>query len=480
MYKVFIADDEKWVIESLKASINWKELGFEVVGQALNGIQALKQILQMKPEVVFTDIRMPGLNGLELIQKVKEETDEAIQFIIVSGFAEFAYAQKAMNSGAVGYCLKPFDKNDIVSLLNKVKGKMESGKRAGETSFFDLLESVGKNRQVRVLDLFERVGLRLNVNEELLILESIGDKDLEFSPDVKFLKFKTSIRKTTYIINSSSAEFVKSYFSTRKPDGIQSIGIGTSVKILEDLHIAIENADIAVYHFFITNTSGVYEASLLNKGDISDILREIRLAIHQKDSASITMIFKRADEAFSKGEYNIKHAFRFYNSTMSYLDTLMGEHTEEYIYNFEQLVESFDHMSDALKFLKDQISIHLSGNFDYKTDGIGNKSFISILQYIKDCFYDNITLQSLSQKYFVSASYLCQLFKKEVGMTFTEYISALRINHACELLIHSDFRIHVIGEKVGYHDYFYFCKIFKRITSKSPTQYREEGNHCEI
>ena len=474
MYKVFIADDEKWIVESLKACINWKEYGFEVIGQARNGEQALKQIMVMKPDVVFTDIRMPGINGLELIKKVKEEIGANIQFIIVSGFAEFAYAQKAINSGAIGYCLKPFDNNDIISLLSKAKQNIETAKRSNETSLFYLLEGTDKKKQTKIIDLFEGAGLQLSENEELLVMESIGSKDLELPPEVQFLKFKTSMKKTAYIFKPAYTELIKAYFHQQKPEGILSIGIGSTIKKISDINTAIEDADISVYHFFITQLMGVYEFSLLKQGDISGTLREVNLAIQQKDTAAINKIFNRLEAEFSNGAYNIKHAFRIYNSTMTYLDSLSNGSSEEYFYNLGQLVDSFDMVKNMLRFLKEQVIKQLAGECDCKIESIENKTFKYILQYINENFYENITLHHLSQKYFVSCSYLCQLFKKEVGVTFTEYISTLRINYACEQLKHSDLHIYVIGEKSGYGDYFYFSKIFKKITGKSPTQYREE------
>lgn len=473
MQKVFIADDEKWIVESLKSSINWNKHGFEVIGQAYNGVQALKQILQMKPDVVFTDIRMPGVNGLELIKKVRDETDQDVQFIIVSGYAEFAYAQKAINSGAVGYCLKPFDNNEIINLLNKIKQNKKMAKSAKEINLIDLLEGIEEKKQSQISDLFMGAGVCLNEKEGLLVLESIGTRDLEFPSDMKYVKFKTSVKKTAYLVNNTNSAYIKDYFSKQNLDEILSIGIGAIIKNIGDINTAIENTDIAAYQFFITQQTGVYEVSLLNTGDICDILKELRGAVHQKDTASIDRIFNKVEEGFAKGKYNIKHAFRFYNSTMSYLDRLIDESTEDYIYNYDQLVESFDNIGEALRFLKELVIKQFTVDFDHKLGDVENKTFKCILQFINDSFYKNITIQSLSQKFFVNPSYLCQLFKKEVGKTFTEYVSTLRINRACELLMDSELPIHSIGEKVGYEDYFYFSKIFKKITSKSPTQYRE-------
>jgi two-component system response regulator YesN len=89
MYKVLLVDDEPWVIESIKGKVDWEQHGFVVAGQALNGFEALERIAEAEPDVVFTDIRMPGISGLELIQKAKERKRN-IHFIIISGYAEFA------------------------------------------------------------------------------------------------------------------------------------------------------------------------------------------------------------------------------------------------------------------------------------------------------------------------------------------------------------------------------------------------------
>lgn len=108
MHKVLIVDDESWIVESMKDFVDWKHYGFEVIGQAYNGLEALEAIQRYQPDIVFTDVRMPEMGGLELIQKAKE-LPFLIHFVVVSGYAEFIYAQEALKLGAVAYCLKPFD-----------------------------------------------------------------------------------------------------------------------------------------------------------------------------------------------------------------------------------------------------------------------------------------------------------------------------------------------------------------------------------
>src|SRR5690242_2899850 len=108
MYKVMLVDDEKWIIKSLKTSIDWHAHGFEIIAEASNGFEGLEKIKQLSPDLVFTDIRMPGMDGLELIRQTNE-LNKGISFIITSGYKEFEYAKKAIQYGALDYCLKPFE-----------------------------------------------------------------------------------------------------------------------------------------------------------------------------------------------------------------------------------------------------------------------------------------------------------------------------------------------------------------------------------
>ncbi len=120
MYKIVIIDDEKWVVKSLRAMLQGQG-AFSVVGEAYNGLQGWELIKKETPDLAFVDIRMPGLGGLQLIQKAYYAKCPTL-FAIISGFSEFAYAQKAMQYSAIGYCLKPFSQSEINETIEKAKG----------------------------------------------------------------------------------------------------------------------------------------------------------------------------------------------------------------------------------------------------------------------------------------------------------------------------------------------------------------------
>ncbi len=118
MFRVLLADDERSVIEALRKSIPWEELGMEVVGTVSDGRQALKWVQEGNVDIAVLDIRMPELGGLELCERIRGVSEE-IQMIIISGYAEFAYAQKALQYGVLGYCLKPLDYLQVTQYLNR-------------------------------------------------------------------------------------------------------------------------------------------------------------------------------------------------------------------------------------------------------------------------------------------------------------------------------------------------------------------------
>ena len=109
MYRIYLADDETWVVIGLKKQIEKSGLPFQVIGEANNGVAAMEEILEKKPDILITDIRMPGLNGLQLLEKLREK-GIAVKVIFISGYAEFEYAQSALRMGSFDYLLKPVER----------------------------------------------------------------------------------------------------------------------------------------------------------------------------------------------------------------------------------------------------------------------------------------------------------------------------------------------------------------------------------
>ena len=119
MYKVFLVDDEPSIREGLTTIIDWAEYGFEVIATAASGREAITRFDELKPDLTIIDIRMPGMTGLDVIEEVRKQHPGS-HFLILSGYADFDYAKKAISFGVDGYLLKPVDEEEIIGELQRI------------------------------------------------------------------------------------------------------------------------------------------------------------------------------------------------------------------------------------------------------------------------------------------------------------------------------------------------------------------------
>jgi two-component system response regulator YesN len=470
MYKVLIVDDEGWVVESLKDLVEWERYGFEVVGQAANGGEALEVIRQLHPDVVFTDIRMPEINGLELIRRVKSLPDP-IHFVVVSGYAEFAYAQKALSYGAVAYCLKPFDEIEIAGVLTKLAGMLGNARPTPADALQQLLDETDSDAQARLLEDLRKEGFADWIERGIVPVVAIGTGELPH-PGGRVVRLKTGTAKTAYLLGEQQAEAARGKWLMSMPTDLAGIGIGETVTSWTDIQGAIESADMWAHQFFIIGKPGVYTPIPLKNTELNERMMELSSAIGDKDSKAVVSAFDRIETLFAEGSLSILHAFKVYNMSISFLFKL--GRTENILYSHEQLLKSFAHVNDMMAELKALGARYLRQS-DIPSLETKNQTFNAILQFVTENYRNDLSLQDLSDQFFMNPSYISQLFKKEAGETFTAYVAKLRIAFACELLENSRDSIQEIAEKIGYHDYFYFTRLFKKLIGMTPTQYR--GQH---
>lgn len=472
MYRILIVDDERLVIKSLKASIDWQEYGYSVIGEATSGKDALEFINKQKPDLVFTDIRMPEINGLELIKRGKRISGKT-QFIVVSGYAEFAYAQKAMLYGAMGYCLKPFDDDEIINILKKVKAKLEKLKVTTITNDYSLLDTTSEdNRESLIKILKENKVIDSYADNKVLILVSIGKNELEFSTSVSHVDFRLGPNKYVYIIPVDKRDYILSTLDIS--EDINSVGISSIISI-ENLNKYIENTTMAAYQFFITGKRDLYTTENIDYKDIDNLVRKLEDSAGKKDINTINKTLDNISQLIKKGDYNIKLLFRMYNVIMSLFYRIDGEYYERYIYNYEQLTGIFTSADDMIVYLRELLNSQLKLKPKYQPEKIKNKTFRDVLQYVNKNYCNDISIQSVSKKFVINPSYLSQMFRKEIKKTFTQYLTSLRMSDACELLKDTEYTINEIADKIGYNDYFYFAKTFKKFTGRTPGNYREEN-----
>lgn len=473
MYNAVIVDDEILVIKSLKGSINWEEQGFIVVGHALNGMDCLELIEENTPDIIFTDIRMPGMSGLELIKKVHKIHPE-IQFVVVSGYAEFAYAQKAIINGAIGYCLKPFDDDEIINVLKKAKNILDMNKNNNTKpiDIFSILdESVSKN--FYLYDLFKRYGIETDKENKAIIAVLIGNDKINIQNNInnKFINAKIGSNKNLYIINCDENDNITNYI---KNIGKDTMGIGICYVSCScnDIKNKIDEACITAYQYFITNKNDIYYSNKLCINISQNIIKELEQLRTKKDITNLKAKLDEFNVESKKNGYTIKHAMRVFNIIMSMMSYLSDDTYDYYIYSYEQLTKLFSNLQEMVDYLKSILNKQLTSHPEIIPEHVKNETFRNILKHTNANFCNNISIQTLAKEFIINPSYICQMFKNDLGVTFSEYLTDMRIAKAQDLLKLTDLPIGEIADKSGYNDYFHFAKTFKKIVGITPSQYR--------
>lgn len=472
MYKVFVVDDEELVIKSLIASVNWGKYGFIIEGYALSGYEAFEHIKSLKPDIVFTDIRMPGMSGLELIKNLKEILCEAI-FIVVSGYAEFAYAQKAINYGALGYCLKPFDEAEISSYLKRAIILLQNTKPTDEMEIIELIDEDSEASGIKVKIELEKHNILLSPHG-IYIVMTIGKTKLNIPSLQSNLMIKIGYEKYVYFIQDSGLAVLQNTINSYKGEGIKGIGITDRITHTKQIKEAINIAEMRAYHYFTVAHSDVLILEDIENKRTNDMIQRLDEAIDSNDIPKISALLEETKGYFLNRQLNIKQALILYNHVISFLARKGIELYEEYIDSYDKLTKSFSHVEEMIRKLKELIENRVHEDCGITVLPTSNRTFRELLKYVDDNFCNDISIDNISKEFYINASYVGQLFKKELGITFTEYLTQSRMNYAHSLITKTDLGLSTIAEKVGYKDYFYFSRIFKKINGQVPSHYRAQ------
>ena len=313
MYKVYLLDDEPFILEGLKYIVDWQDYGFEIVGSANNGDDGLKEILTMDIDLVITDIMMPKMTGLELIEnliKLNYQTN----FIVLSAFQEFQYAKKAISMGAQNYILKPIDTEELerslINIKNKLKDK-ENRNKDKEVVNNSLLLKIITDKDYENID-YLKEKLKYNGEYRVGIIELKNkNKDIH-----KVLKVIPGMKKYLYCIeNKSKAVFIiddkfnNEYIEeltnikneiTDLINDIVYISLGKIIKDLKDINTSYESAkDISEYKIIYPDISWIkaYKEKNNRNIDIDIDFEDLKSLLINKDFTNASLYI---ESKFSK------------------------------------------------------------------------------------------------------------------------------------------------------------------------------------
>ena len=524
--KVIIVDDEFRIGILIERLIHWEELEMECLEVLDNGETAFSSIQEKHPDIVITDVRMPKVNGLDLI-KMTRDSGIPVHFIVVSGYKEFEYAHRALTYGVEDYILKPVNGQEVNEVLLKIKRKlddqeeffsiheelkktaMESSRvikrdflkniidQAGAVSLADgqvvmegeayrgvdikldhLRVDQGDERQDRItservkdiIDPLFNADLR-----EVLICEKdsqhiycLFNYDFEKSREVKKLLSTILLKIKEYLMGFDQYEV--------------TIGIGTEKKEFGEIRFSILEAYRAVCNRMRYGTGRLIYFDSISGADrqqdrdrFEELRDEIAASVEACDRESLESCI---GELFNNGHVpESSDMTRYYELAEKLVDTFYAQlnlNQEEAGSQKKELLEKCQHcykLPQMVRLLKQNLGDCLE-MLRTLAETRSAKPIRQAKQYVEEHFREKILLEDIAQVVDLNPVYFSALFKKETDMNFSNYLISVRMEKAKKMLTSTNETIAAVGDAVGYGDQKYFSQLFKKVVGVKPAIYR--------
>lgn len=520
MYRVMIVDDEPLIRKGLRETINWEVLDSEIVGEAQNGKEALSLIHKLHPQILVTDVKMPHMDGVELIRRIRAENLN-IKIIILSGYNDYELLKKSIQYNVDNYLLKPIDNDELYLSIQMATKKIDEESEK-QYHYRQGMEALKTNVLIKLLEGTIREAEYIEKAEFLnitfdevcfaagIIQVQVGNKAL-IKDDKKLNRYavmntvKELLGESHYVLwwNEDQISLVLNFKDKKELDDNVMIILKDCIKKVEQyLQIEIKigiggivESPLALHHSFESAKNNIAYGSILNESSFIQLplcqsledltmlsddfsylmfdslfmneesignrndciekffniivgiphitIEQIRKLVFERSSKLCDILLQQVGESSFNGM-----SYKRYN------DLLNCKHLSEFKKWFYALVDDID------KFTCDQ------KQKKYKPADCA-------IKLIKLHFTEDISIKWIASKLYMNPSYLGQIFKKEIGVSFTEYVNRLRIEKAKELLLQSHLKIFEITQEVGFSDAHYFLKIFKKYTGSSPSDYRK-------
>lgn len=543
MLKIFLAEDEVVVRETIKRMIPWEELGFELVGEAADGEMALPLLIRQQPDLLITDIKMPFMDALTLARLAKKEIP-GLKVVILSGYDDFNYAKQAIGIGVEDYLLKPITKNALIERLSEIRSRYEHEKTQKEyyekfqremqayeknssRDFFEALVG-GSMDMMEVYKRAEKLGLDIVAEAyNVLIFTMNCDEDFSgqrdeyssweaeslellenfFAGHSSAMLFRSNIfsygvllkgqRETIEENTRACVDEIRKILSRQDGRREWFLAVGQSVDRLSQIQKSYHTASRAFSQRYLYDENILYydemetmehpggqaeteDNAYLQKVDVNALNPAILQKFLSNGLQEETENFVK-DYFYAIGQEPMESlVFRNYVilnvrfSVISFIKGLGCDTNEmESADTEEVLAESGKNMESAIAYAKKMISQAIE--IRDQNSGNKNRSILKTAVDFIDSHYmdEEISLNTVANVANVSSNHFSALFSQNMGQTFIEYLTSLRMNKAKELLRCTGMRSSEIAGEIGYKDAHYFSYLFKKTQGMTPSDYRK-------
>ena len=543
MLKIFLAEDEVIVRETIKRMIPWEELGFELVGEAADGEMALPLLIRQKPDLLITDIKMPFMDGLTLAKLAKKELPE-LKIVILSGYDDFNYAKQAINIGVEDYLLKPITKNALIERLSEIRSRYEHEKTQKEyyekfqremqayekNSSRDFFEALvrGSMDMMEVYKKAEKLGVDIVAEAyNILIFTMNSEEDFSgqkegyseweaeslemleefFSGHPSAMLFRSNIfsygvllkgqKESIKEITKECVGKIQGILKRKESKREWFLAVGQPVERLSQIKKSYHTASRAFSqrYLYVENILYYDEMEMMEhrsgQADTNDNAYLKKVDVNALNPAILQKFLSNGiqeetenfvkDYFYAIGQEPMESlVFRNYvilNVRFSVITFLKGlgcdtegmepENTEEI------LAESGKNIESAIAYAEKMVSQAIT--IRDQNSGNKNRSILkTAVEFIESHYMEEeISLNTVANVANVSANHFSALFSQNMGQTFIEYLTSLRMNKAKELLRCTGMRSSEIAGEIGYKDAHYFSYLFKKTQGMTPSDYRK-------
>jgi two-component system response regulator YesN len=518
--RIMIVDDEVIIRTGLAKVIKWEELGFELLEPAASAEEALERIPAERPNVLLTDIRMTGKTGLQLAEEAKVIFPE-LEVIVLSGYDDFAYTQQAIRQGVSDYLLKTSRPEEIIKTVLKAKQRIEEKWAAhsqdhfkhkearnrlferwvvaGETAGIDnavlspymprlFVEEQNRDSRLQIFILTAEgweesptsASLLLfavdNMLQDLLNCETLLEKT-RITAAIRWDSFNENDKQHPRFIFQKIERLLKCKLFVAFGQSVTSpVMIHKSYTTANDAftYKSLVNDNILVYEDIVQRRGGKMVCSHEEEMELSSILLEDdpvalkvwvqRLVQEQLDDPQVTM------ETLEALLHSVAiSAHRWLERVMA--STGRESSMEETPVPFQLKLSAtpkdslFQHLYSVMKLYHNQL-------------GAGQATHAQkAMAYIEEHLGQDVGLQQVARHVHLHPNHLSEVFKKETGITFGDFVTRQKIRRAMDILSVSPAKVSEVAARVGYEDVKYFSQIFKKYTGKTPSEFREEAAH---
>lgn len=521
MYKLLIVDDERIERDALKYIVKGSTLKIGEIEEAANGQEAISVAAVFNPDIVILDIKMPGLNGIEA-GKILKKIYSNCRIVFLTAFNQFEYAHEAIKIGVEDFIVKPASKERVLQVLEKAIEEIEQQQKADlqKKNMEDKLSQVSKylesefltsvitgdidehqandylsfmltefNRGFGVaikLDFFQEEQMsHLNKN---MIKKRFSEKLINglASRNIEFLM--NTIRNTIYVLVFGYPEEGRELFIqlvceeikkvrellSDQINAIVSVGYGSEYNNISELWKSFSEAKIASKNKLLMIEEDGEEVPRVSTLDLKE--KELCESILDGNATQMTKI---VEDILDNIIYISNDINDIRVKLYEFLIILNKALNTDANYKNQLPKHLFDDLKTVYSKGEAKVFIH---NYLYnimyemeqlktdKTSLVLNKT----IKYIDEHFAENITLEDVASQCGFSTYYFCKMFKKHKNISFTDYLSSIRIKHAKKLLANPNLSIKEITQMIGYIDPNYFTRVFKKYEGVTPTEYRNK------